>query len=251
MKRILGLFTLLIVIMMNSFNISTYAAEDSPSLEKIYEDGIKEESIPSDMSFEQWKNLGITTDNPLLDMKLDFTIYQLNARTATTFAVKKGDMLITDGTSLGGMTGHAAIATTTYWVLDAPGYKINGLNTTRQKSFTNWVKEYSIDRGGKIWVYRLTNSTIASNAADWADKNYYSSTHSSVQDKFPTYNIYSNLYLTDTVYCSKLVWQAYWYGSGNLPVMKQPTDNHQLILPYSMGTYFTDSYKPQLGVVAN
>lgn len=253
MKRIIGLVALLFMILMSTFQVTTYAtaAENPPSLEKIYQDGIKEESIPSNLSFEEWRNLGVSTENPLLNTQPKFTIFSLNARSLTSFQVKKGDMLITDGTSFGGLSGHAAIATTTYWVLDAPGYKINGLNTTRQKPFSDWVKEYSVDRGGRIWVYRLTNSTIASMAADWADRHYYSSIGSATQDKFPSYNIVSSLYTTDTVYCSKLVWQAYWYGSGSLPVMKNPSSAYQLILPYDMGTYFTDAYKPELGVVAN
>lgn len=49
---------------------------------------------------------------------------------------------------------------------------------------------------------------------------------------------------TDPTYCSKIVYQAYYYGSGNLPFMV-PTST-TIIGPYGLLDSFADNYRPSL-----
>ncbi|MGC4379343.1 hypothetical protein WD019_20875, partial [Fictibacillus sp. Mic-4] len=166
------------------------------------------------------------------------------------FTIKKGDILITDATSLYGLTGHAAIATTDNYILDAPGYKIQtsrGMKkTTRQSKVKDWLNQYNNTRGGTVWVYRVSSkySWVANAAADWADRHYYSSTGSATQNIFPSYGI--NLYTKDTdpTYCSKIVYQAYYYGSSNLPFMVPVAAS--IIGPYGLIDHFEPKYQPKL-----
>ena len=44
-------------------------------------------------------------------------------------------------------------------------------------------------------------------------------------------------------YCSKLVWQAYFYGSGNLPVIRAIGDR-AVVPPTNLPTSFTWNYTP-------
>ena len=53
-------------------------------------------------------------------------------------------------------------------------------------------------------VYRHSDSSIAEDAAQWAEDTY--------KDSDAEYVITMDLESTDETYCSKLVWQAYYYG---------------------------------------
>lgn len=75
-------------------------------------------------------------------------------------------------------------------------------------------------------------SSIPIKAADWALENYENSGYD--------YGINADLFSTNPTYCSKIVWQAYWFendiGGGqwrprfmDIPITKVPT-------PYGMPT---------------
>lgn len=104
------------------------------------------------------------------------------------YTVKKGDILITNGTSSSGLLGHAAIANGNEYILDIPGKG----ETTRQLTTAKWMKEY--DGKGWVKVYRLKNSSVANDAANWADKNYYSTKGTSKQNIFPKYGMTGSRY---------------------------------------------------------
>lgn len=164
------------------------------------------------------------------------------------FEIKKGDIFITDGTSLWGLTGHAAIANGSNYILDAPGYNFSNPSpqklptTTRQKTVASWLDEYT--GKGTVWVYRLPSAyqNIASAAGDWADRNYFSSTGGSVQNIFPEYGVNWNTKQKDPTHCSKIVWQAYYFGSGDAEVFV-PT-YYTVLSPYGLIDNFLSPYKP-------
>lgn len=152
------------------------------------------------------------------------------------FNLIHGDILITNGTSFAGIIGHAAIVDDARTVLDIP----RPGKTTRVLSHADWIKEYA-DKGW-VKVYRIKNrEDIGRAAARWADKNYYSTTGSTTQNIYPKYEITPHLYSTDPTYCSKIVYQAYWYESGVLSVMEE---NHGFVSPYGLIDCFTKAYKP-------
>lgn len=168
------------------------------------------------------------------------------------FTMKAGDIFITNGTSYNGLTGHSAIATTDNYILDAPGYTLpNGKNTTRQSTLASWIQEYTASpRNGTVWVYRVPSKYdyVAQAAGTWADRHYYSTTGSATQNIFPAYSVTLALHSTDPTYCSKIIYQAYYEGSGSLPFMipKLPYD---LVAPYSLTApqmVFQAEYLPTL-----
>lgn len=151
------------------------------------------------------------------------------------FNIQVGDILITNGTSSAGFLGHAAIADDNTTILDIP--KIG--ETTRVLTHQKWIDDYS--KKGWVKVYRIKDSTLARDAARWADYNYYSSTGSTVQNIRPTYGITLHLYDTNPTYCSKIVYQAYWYGTGSTSVMQAKTG---IVTPYGLIECFNPTYKP-------
>lgn len=92
-----------------------------------------------------------------------------------------------------------------------------------------WPYEW-FSQNSSISVYRVPNSSVAWNAANWAT-NYYSSYRGKVQ-----YAINTDKYSKNKMYCSKLVWQAYWFGTGSAPVLRNPS--FAIIHPYRLTTQF-------------
>lgn len=181
---------------------------------------------------------------------LVFTLFtpklSVNAMTVDGFNVIKGDILVTNATSSNGFTGHAAIANGDYHILDAPGIG----QTTRQMATDQWIHSYAA--GGWVKVYRVPSqyAYVATAAGTWADTHYYSTSGSSVQNIFPSYSITGNVYSTDPTYCSKIPYQAYYYGSGSLPFVLDYSDpwhrNQTIIYPYLLIDQFNSPYKPVL-----
>lgn len=177
----------------------------------------------------------------------DFTVRAYKAG----FNFQKGDFLVTNATSFKGITGHAAITTGANSVLDAPGYahpvtkngKKVSLNTTRQQSISSFLKMYNKKSYHWIAVWRAKRKDVSLKAAKWADTHYYSSKGTAKQDKFPKYSLSYGLTSTNKVYCSKLVYQAYYYGSGSLNYVA-PKAFAQLVDPYTLPHIFMGKYEP-------
>ncbi|KXY10992.1 hypothetical protein [Bacillus sp. FSL K6-0067] len=183
--------------------------EENKELKKLYDEGRTKGVLDESISYAEWikaNNYG------------QFEYEEVKTRKPRAvvdgFNIQKGDILITNGTSSAGIAGHAAIANGNNHILDAPGF----LNYTRQMTMQKWINEYKKD--GWVKVYRLSDSNLAQQAASWADRTFYSSTGSSVQDKFIPYFINHYLYSISPTYCSKLVFQSFYYGTGSAKVMK-------------------------------
>ena len=140
--------------------------------------------------------------------------------------MKKGDFFITNNVSSKGFTGHAAIYTGKGKVKEAPGYG----QPVRVKSFSDWKKSTLKKRKGSpkhryIKVYR-------------ASKKYRGKAGSYAKSHFNgvPYSITTNPYSKSVTYCSKLVWQSYYYGAGRLSVLPVVTSQF-IIEPYSLNKY--------------
>lgn len=124
---------------------------------------------------------------------------------------KAGDILISKETNCKpdckGLTGHAAIVVNSdYFVhIAGPGY-----NPSKER-LSKW---FNTRYGKKTKVVRPTSAYkgSAKKAAAWAN-NYV--------EKYPNakYSVWSSSASFNKTYCSKLVWQAFYYGSKGYPIV--------------------------------
>lgn len=116
--------------------------------------------------------------------------------------IKPGDILITNNTISKGLTGHAAIVVDTENIVEIRGIGYNPEKTSIRRFFRDNVgKKY----GTKVVRYNRTK--IRNKAADWAE--WYVNKYDDVE-----YAI-SDLYnYKQKTYCSKIVWNAYYFGAG-------------------------------------
>lgn len=257
MKKIMLVMVGILLLMPTGMNVK--AAENPLSNSKIkteYEKMVKEGTIDKSISLERYNELCRESERAEQELEKrtangEFKVMQYKSG----FKFQKGDFIETNSTSSGGATGHAAIVTGSNSMLDAPGYKHkvikNGkkvsLNTTRQLTINGFIKKYD-KKGKKIWVFRAAKKDVSLKAAKWADTHYYSSKGTSKQDKFPKYFIGPGLTGTTFVYCSKIIYQAYYYGSGSISYVQPRALTKQPVLPYLLDTTFVfkDKYLPKL-----
>lgn len=122
-----------------------------------------------------------------------------------------------------------------------PGSKYNSTSDNNmQRTVSKWISDYS---DGWIKVYRLKDSALASRVARYADTHYYSTTGSATKNIHIPYGLTQHLYQFSPSYCSKLVYNAYYYGSGSAPVVYERTG---YVLPYGLIDTFTGNYYPTL-----
>lgn len=157
-----------------------------------------------------------------------------------------GDILVVGGNFPTGVIGHAAILNADGYVLEMPGGAnwMNGIpDNNRQLPKRQWITNHI-----KEWttVYRMRNTGLAREVARYADTHYYSTTGGVTKNIHLDYLITTNTKQKNPNYCSKLVWQAYYYGSGTLPVVIETGDG--IIVPTGLPFAFTQAYTPyQLG----
>lgn len=229
-KWVFIMFLLVLCVFPISGNVSASETEAKENYDELIDSGIMDEGI----TYENW----LEADSfPEPTKEVQRTLLK-----ASSYTMQSGDIFVTNATSLGGMTGHAAIATSSNWVLDIPAVG----KTTRQSTFATWKSFY---KSGTVWVYRVDSKyrDIAIKAASWADRNYYSTTGSSKQNIFPRYGFLSGpvQFTTNPTYCSKIPYQAYWNGSGNVAFMKVRAPGF-VVTPYGLVDSFSNSYKPKL-----
>ena len=180
--------------------------------------------IGDDVSYEALKEIYVESKELENYLENSDLFYEVPFSTDYLY---RGDILITNGTTSYGFTGHAAIALNAYEILhiQGPGYKPSVVSP-------EWFEgEYLEDRNDWIKVYR-SRDNIGRLAAQWAEKTY--------RDSGASYKITFDLSTTHETYCSKLVWQAYYYGVGKevMPPALQTTSN--LISPYGLMEGFND-----------
>ncbi len=220
------LFTLTVSIFAISLFISFEASADEAvegyyemSDFEVYEAAIEEKVIEPSMTFEEWTNF-ITIEDDGEEWVTE------NPNTRAPFSIlrdlNKGDFLVTDSTSIPAV-GHSAIAVSNQRILHIGGY---GEVPTLMKP-TDWVNRYGNDYHTSI--YRV-NATAGNRAADHVLAKY--------RNSGVPYSLSTTLKTYDKTYCSKIVWQGYHYGAGQL--MKTPAGGYSgRALPYNLRTYLT------------
>ncbi|XP_028179008.1 uncharacterized protein LOC114366347 [Ostrinia furnacalis] len=195
------------------------------------------------IDYEEWlimNNFGILPDTQesLLEKKSNVT--RSNNKQKFLNTVRTGDILIT-GNGIGGLVGHAAIMTTDNWVVEMPGGKgwQNGITSNNRRiSKSAW---YEVFKAGWTNVYRCRNNAAAKEAASWATRRYFNSKGGNTKNVHITYKITTNTAVVNTSYCSKLVVQAYHYGTGSRKVIDTSKLN-KIIVPTTVPSYFLSGY---------
>lgn len=201
----------------------------------VYSDGLKEDVYDETTTYAEWIKMNNYGQPPAGNTYVEEVKPALVKGVYKGYNVRKGDILVTNGTSAPGVLGHTAIANGNEYILDIP----RPGETTRQQPTSKWMTYY--DNKGWVKVYRINDSSVANAAANWADRNYYSSSGSSVQNKWPKYGLTGSRYATNPTYCSKIVLQAYYFGSGSKPVIKVFPS---IVSPYDLQSYFSSQYSP-------
>lgn len=217
--------------------------EQEKSYRENYDNAIKE-GIFKDITYDKWLEMNNYGQCPKLDPEVfDEIIIPPKSRRQKRSAkppILSGDILITNSTSSSGFVGHAAIANGNEYVLDMPGTR-NGrskYDNNRQLRAWEWFNDYN---DGYIHVFRIKDRSVARQVGRYADRHYYSTNGSATKNVHINYQINPYLYDMSTAYCSKLVFCAYWYGSGSLPVMRGMTG---FLSPFALKNCFTPRYAP-------
>lgn len=176
---------------------------------KLQEQGV----IGEDVSYENIKKINKESKEMQRILEKNDDFKSISLRSSTT--LKKGDILITDDTSLF-FVGHSAIALSSNEILH-----IQGIGYTPKVVSRSWFEDKYSD--GWIRTYRLNDSGIASDAADWAEDTYKNSN--------VKYKITSSLTTTNETYCSKLVFQGYYFG-GSTQVVSPRFTLSGVLSPY-------------------
>ncbi|MFJ7405006.1 MULTISPECIES: hypothetical protein [unclassified Lysinibacillus] len=149
----------------------------------------------------------------LLFVALFFALvaFMLSTVSAEASSYKEGDILFTTSTSSWGFTGHAGIVGRS---ADGNLYAVHipGPNQPIQKiTLTQWETRYPVTE-----VWRHTNQTAAQQAGQKSmDFIRYYGTDTSYIAPYSIFSVAGLTYADKSeTYCSKLVWQSYYYGSG-------------------------------------
>lgn len=204
MKRIVSL--LVSAVMLFAMTATAFAG---PQMDRTMPDGaylqyleLRESGVlGEDITFEYWQYL--LEESARLEKKLESSSeYSLvydssNPSAYASYSMEAGDVFITSSTVSSGLLGHAGISISSSSILHiaGPGEHPDTI------SKNSWLNKY--DEGWNK-VYRHSDSSIAEDAAQWAEDTY--------KDSDAEYVITMDLESTDETYCSKLVWQAYYYG---------------------------------------
>lgn len=207
-----------------AITVPAFAAEGLDTEQQEYIQLINDGVLSEDISFDYWKELKTRSEEleSILENSGEFFLVYESGQDSS-YTMKKGDVLITNGTSSAGILGHAGIAISGYSILSIAGPGENPATLSLYK----WNTDYT----SKGWTkaYRHSSAGVASDAAEWASDAYLGSD--------ATYSIGIDLSSTDTTYCSKIVWQAYYYGPAT-PCANGPTSGVRL--PYDLPSTIHD-----------
>lgn len=143
-----------------------------------------------------------------------------SAYPGTSITARPGDIMVSDSTSSYGLTGHAGI------VIDYNGtvVSIAGKGYHPQKyTMSTWWGLYPDEK-----IVRHSSASTAQSAATWASNfvTNYSSISYSISNLASPYT---------STYCSKIVWDSYYYGANyTLPYYYDETFAYNLCAPYSL-----------------
>ncbi|XP_049865398.1 uncharacterized 30.3 kDa protein-like [Pectinophora gossypiella] len=228
----------------DKYSFESFLRDERSAFQDLYQEYASQNGTANYSEWLIMNNFGILPDTQesLFERKISKRSVADNKRKFVN-TVRRGDILIS-GRGIGGLLGHAAIMTTDYYVLEMRGGKgwLNGIkDNNRQVSKHAWFDEHQHD-----WttVYRVPNSRIVALAARWADHTYYNPSGGAKKTKHITYRIDTHVWRTDPSYCSKLVVQAYYYGTGKANVIYRGMMRAaRVIAPTQIPSYFMPDYK--------
>ncbi|XP_023949891.2 uncharacterized 30.3 kDa protein-like [Bicyclus anynana] len=232
------------IINTEKYPLQTFQRDERNIFRNIYTEYIAlNDTLP--LKYDEWlimNNFGLLPDTQesLYQRKMSKRSVADNKRRFIN-TVRKGDILIT-GRGIGGLVAHAAIMTTDNWVLEMKGGDgwQNGIkDNNRQVKKDKWFDEHRSD-----WttVYRCKSGAAASEAAVWADHTYYNPSGGTLKTRHITYKITTDIWSTNPSYCSKLVVQAYYFGTGKRKVVKDLSLIGRIIVPTTISNYFLSPY---------
>lgn len=199
-----------------------------------------------ELTFEEWvyansipRENEFNSDEPLEELEEHTDVEAFSAQTFSapvknSSNLMKGDILISNGTSSAGLTGHAAIVVGRNQILHiwGPNYSPNII------SYATWEKYYGLNKPNNTdkikintEVYRIKDKVKREAAADWVVRNYWN------KNADAKYGFGGTLMSTNPTYCSKIVWQGYYSGPSS-PIVNKPIG---LATPYGLPTYFHKS----------
>lgn len=150
------------------------------------------------------------------------------------YSMKPGDILVVYGRDASAsLIGHAAIATSSKFVLEMPGPGRGAAHTSKSAFF-------KLNTKGKryVAVYRIKkHPTYAAHAQNYAWNHMYKKTRPN------KYFISTNLYHKSPSYCSKYVYLAYYWGATKKAVKYYPSNLH-IVSPHGLVGNFVGSFKP-------
>ena len=195
-----------------------------------YDNLRKNNLIDKSTTYKQWKKFQEENYRAKYQMEKEAQ-QEMKEEQYQTFSKKKkfkprrGDILITNNASYAklGIPGHAAIYTGKGHIVEIRGY---GHHPARN-SYKKFIHNKRAKRHDKLWVkvYR-TSKKKRNKAANWALKQ------AGQKRKSITYSLNSNINDTYHTYCSKLVWQSYYFGAGKKSV--NSTGVYHYFNPYNL-----------------
>ncbi|MCO7125632.1 hypothetical protein NIE88_07600 [Sporolactobacillus shoreicorticis] len=211
-------------------NYADWITQNNTEFIPVYRQAINAKIINSNTSYAEWLRANNYGQMPE-DNSNDLMVYTL-AKSGGSFKFRTGDMLLTNHTSSYGILGHIAIATSSINIVDLPGK--SGLkplpNNNRHISIKKWLSQYS--KGKEyVKVYRIKSKSLANKVGTYAYHRFWAGKYSSGKHVHITYSLTPHLYSLSPSYCSKLVFQAYYYGSGKEKVV---VPERGIVTPYGM-----------------
>lgn len=86
---------------------------------------------------------------------------------------------------------------------------------------------------------------MANKCANYADATFWNSSHGYKKNKYINYRLSSATITKNPNYCSKLVFQAYYYGSGSASVIQPSMAGLSFVSPGALPNVFTGKYRPR------
>lgn len=190
-----------------SFSISVSATSNDEYHR--YLEYVEQGILGEDITFTYWKQIRDRSQafaNALRSSSEFTLVYDSKSPNAaySTYSMEAGDIFITNGGIIAEIVGHSGIAISSSKILHIAGIGSNPSKMT----LSEWNAEYTQeDENSWTEIYRPSDSTVGAKAAKWAKDTYEGSN--------AVYRISTDPTTTYETYCSKLVWQAYYYGANN------------------------------------
>ncbi len=211
--------------------LSVSAEEELSDSYKEYLQYLSEGWFGKDVSYDVWQSAVLESERleKLLESETeDFTcVYTeygigLNANTPPTgdgdFSMMKGDVLVTNGTVSAKIAGHAGIAISSSKILHIAGKHHHPETIT----LAQWKNSYTNNSSKWTKFYRHNTYSYAVAAANWGIANYIN------KNANAEYELFSPLTKTNPTYCSKLVWQCYYF------IKPSQATGDDYVLPYHL-----------------